>query len=192
MPCIDPTLVARQAPRPVRTGARALRAASVVLLMTLGACSLLPPAKEGARPPAGSEGRPTPTAPTAPTAPAGPHGAVKLPAPRTPQSWADARRQAAERLVAANPDMTYMGKPPILLLAIPVMTIDLNADGSIRQITVMRHPSQARDTVQLATQAIQRAAPFGDVSRLPKPWRFNETFLFKEDRKFKPMTLDQP
>ena len=39
--------------------------------------------------------------------------------------------------------------------------------------------------------AIRRAAPFGDVSKLPKPWKFNETFLFNADRKFKPMTLDQ-
>jgi hypothetical protein len=29
------------------------------------------------------------------------------------------------------------------------------------------------------------------VSRLPKPWKFNETFLFNDQRKFKPMTLDQ-
>ena len=55
----------------------------------------------------------------------------------------------------------------------------------------MRKPSQALDTVELAKQAIRRAAPFGDVSKLPKPWKFNETFLFNEQRKFKPMTLDQ-
>jgi len=36
-----------------------------------------------------------------------------------------------------------------------------------------------------------RAAPFGDVSALPKPWKFTETFLFNKERKFKPMTLDQ-
>ena len=67
----------------------------------------------------------------------------------------------------------------------------LNADGSIRRIEVMRYPGQARDTVQLAIQAIRNAAPFGDVSKLPKPWRFNETFLFNDARKFKPMTLDR-
>ena len=116
---------------------------------------------------------------------------VKLPPPRASRNWAEVRRQAAERLVAANPEGSYMGKPPFMLLAIPVMTVELNADGSVRQVSVMRHPSQARDTVQLAIQAIHRAAPFGDVSKLPKPWRFNETFLFKEDRKFKPMTLDR-
>ena len=33
-------------------------------------------------------------------------------------------------------------------------------------------------------------APFGNVSRMPEPWRFTETFLFNDDRLFKPRTLD--
>jgi hypothetical protein len=37
---------------------------------------------------------------------------------------------------------------------------------------------------------VRRAAPYGDVSRVPKPWKFVETFLFDEHRKFKPRTLD--
>jgi hypothetical protein len=117
--------------------------------------------------------------------------AIKLPPPDAPRNWADARLQAAKRMVAANPDMTYTGKPPEMLLAIPVMTIELNGDGTVRNIAVMRYPSQARETVTMAMAAIKRAAPFGDVSKLPKPWKFNETFLFDDQRKFKPMTLDQ-
>ena len=93
--------------------------------------------------------------------------------------------------MAANPQGTYTGKPPDILLAIPVLTIELNADGSIRRIEVMRYPRQAKDTVDTAIAAVRRAAPFGDVSRLPKPWKFNETFLFNDQRKFKPMTLDR-
>ena len=98
--------------------------------------------------------------------------------------------QAAERMVAANPDITYVGKVPDQLLAIPVLEIELNADGTIRRIDVMRAPRQAQDTVQIAIDAVRRAAPFGDISRLPKPWKFTETFLFNDDRKFKPRTLD--
>jgi hypothetical protein len=104
---------------------------------------------------------------------------------------AEVRQQAARRLVAANPQGTYTGKPPDILLAIPVLTVELNADGSVRRIEVMRYPRQARDTVDMAIAAVRRAAPFGDVSRLPKPWKFNETFLFNDQRKFKPMTLDR-
>lgn len=114
-----------------------------------------------------------------------------LGAPTPSRSMAEVRQQAARRLVAANPQGTYTGKPPDILLAIPVLTIELNADGSIRRIEVMRYPRQAKDTVDTAIAAVRRAAPFGDVSRLPKPWKFNETFLFNDQRKFKPMTLDR-
>lgn len=106
------------------------------------------------------------------------------------RSWNDVRAQAARRLVAANPGITYDGAVPDPLLAIPVLEIELNADGSIRKIDVLRVPRQAQDTVQIAIDAVRRAAPFGDVSRLPKPWKFSETFLFNDDRKFKPRTLD--
>ena len=93
--------------------------------------------------------------------------------------------------MAANPHITYGGAVPDPLLAIPVLEIELNADGSVRNIEVMRMPTQARETVQIAIDAVRRAAPFGDVSRLPKPWKFSETFLFNDDRKFKPRTLDR-
>ncbi len=186
MPCVD-SMVAWPA-----GGRRLMRALLAALPLVLAACGPVKKAPE-----------PTPSAPT-PAKPGGPapvQGAtsvksakgqfIKLPPPETPASWADARQQAARRLVAANPDITYMGKPPDILLAIPVMSIELHADGSIRRIAVMRYPSQARDTVETAMAAIRRAAPFGDVSRLPKPWKFNETFLFNDARHFKPMTLDQ-
>ena len=115
---------------------------------------------------------------------------LRLAAPGPVKNWSEVRRQAAQRMVAANPDGTYLGVVPDALLAIPVLEIELNGDGSIRKIEVMRLPRQAKDTTQLAMDAVRRAAPFGDVSRLPKPWRFTETFLFNDDRKFKPRTLD--
>ena len=97
---------------------------------------------------------------------------------------------AARRIVAANPNRTYMGEVPEPLLAIPVLEMELNADGSLRRVDVLRHPTQANDTTQLAIDAVRRASPFGDVSRLPKPWKFTEVFLFDDDRRFKPRTLD--
>jgi hypothetical protein len=92
--------------------------------------------------------------------------------------------------VDTNPDRTFTGPVPQPLLAIPVLEVELNADGSVRRISVQRQPSQARDTVQLAIDAVQRAAPFGDVSHLPRPWKFSEVFLFRDDRRFKPRALD--
>ena len=162
----------------------------VVGLVSLSGCAGLhwqePAPEPTPAPPTASKHLPDSTVPAA--VPVGP---VKLAAPDTPRDWTHARRQAAERLVAANPHLAYGDRTPDVLLAIPVMSIELNADGSVRRIEVMRYPKQARDTVKLAIEAIRNAAPFGNVSRLPKPWRFNETFLFNDHRKFKPMTLDR-
>ena len=56
--------------------------------------------------------------------------------------------------------------------------IDLNGDGSVRHIKVVREPQNEPQTAQNAIDAVMRAAPFPDVTNLPKPWRFNETFLY--------------
>ena len=98
--------------------------------------------------------------------------------------------RAAHRLVEANPDHSYTGPVEEPLLGIPVLQIDLQPDGRVQKITVLRHAHEARDTSRLAEEAVRRAAPFGDVTHLPKPWRFTETFLFDEQRRFKPRTLD--
>jgi protein TonB len=115
---------------------------------------------------------------------------VTLPAPPRARNWDEFRRQAALRLVAANPQHSYTGAVPEPLLAIPVLEIELERDGHVRHIKVLRYPTQALDTVQIAIDAVRRAEPFGDVSRLPRPWTFAEVFLFDDDRRFKPRTLD--
>jgi len=148
----------------------ARRIAAMTLVVLLAGCgSLFTPA-------------PPPPPPGAPV--------VKLPDPNSARNWSELRLQAARRIVSANPTLTFTGVPQDPLLAIPVLEIELNADGSIRRIEVLREPRQARDTTQIAIDAVRRAAPFGDVSRLPRPWKFSETFLFNDDRRFKPRTLD--
>lgn len=190
MPCVDASST-----RPALADA-CLLAALLGAALALSACQT-PPGTSVASAGKGTASAATESAarsdaPRTQASPGAKRPEVHLPPPQTPRSWSEARQQAARRLVAANPEGTYMDKPPALLLAIPVMTVELHADGSVRNISVMRYPSQARDTVNLAIAAIYRAAPFGDVSKLPKPWRFNETFLFNDERKFKPMTLDLP
>ena len=159
--------------------------AGIAGLSLMAGCAATSSGEAPAKPSAAPSARPA--AVPAPTV----AGGVALPPPGAVRNWSEVRLQAAKRLVAANPQMTYMGDVPEPLLAIPVLEIELHADGSIRHIDVMRKPTQALDTIKLATDAVYRAAPFGDVSRLPKPWRFTETFLFSDDRKFKPRTLDQ-
>ena len=154
------------------------RWAGVAALLAGGCSSPMPPPPPPAAKPVVATPRPVPPKPAVAAAPAA-------------RNWDDFKRQAAQRMVAASPNGSYMGPVPDVLLAIPVIEIELNADGSVRSTKVMRTPTQATDTIQLAMDAVRRAAPFGDVSRLPKPWKFTETFLFDEDRRFKPMILDQ-
>lgn len=115
---------------------------------------------------------------------------VKLAPPASPRSEAALRLQLAQRLIDAHPDSSYTSTPPERLLAIPVLEIDLNADGSVRDIKVLRKPTTGNQATVLAIAAVRRAAPYGDVSRLPKPWRVVETFLFDDHLRFKPRTLD--
>ncbi len=125
----------------------------------------------------------TPAAAPAPrTAPA--------PYTRPAQTVDEYQRQIAARLIAANPGITYLTPALDPLLAIPVLELEVNADGSVRRIGVIRTPTQATDTVRIAIDALRRAAPFGDVTHVPGPWKFTEVFLFDEDRRFKPRILD--
>lgn len=179
----------RQDPAPL-TG-RPLRGLALVVL--LAGCSA-PPRPVAPPPPAPVAAPKPPVVETRPSVPAAPpaHGpaAPKLPPPTASRTHDELRRQAALRLVAANPDRVYAGTVPAILLAIPVLEVELHGDGSIRKIDVLRRPGQAPETLQLAIDALHRAAPFGDVSRLPRPWKFSETFLFNDERRFKPRTLD--
>ena len=129
-------------------------------------------------------------APAASSAPAPAVARVVLGAPAAARSWDEFKRQAARRMVAATPGGTYMGKPPEPLLAIPVLEVEFSADGSVRNVKVLRTPTQAQDTTQLAIDAVRRGAPYGDMSRLAKPWKYTEVFLFDDQRRFKPRTLD--
>ncbi|MGN6526088.1 MAG: hypothetical protein ACTHL8_06845 [Burkholderiaceae bacterium] len=172
MPSTDDA--ARRVPSPVSHRLR--RVAAWLGLCSLAACHTTPPV-------AGSH------AAAAPPAPSG-HAAAGSSQQRPATSMDEYRLRAAHRLVAANPKITYLEPAPDPLLAIPVIEVEVNADGSVRHMTVMRVPTQAQDTVRIALAAIERAAPFGDATHCPKPWKFTEVFLFDDDRRFKPRSLD--
>jgi hypothetical protein len=170
---------------------RAARGLGLGALLALAGCSgprtPVPPLST-TQPPGPAPSTASPEVPS--KAPGQPEPLVLEP-PKPVRTAVELRLQAAYRLIVANPDRVYMGEVPEPLLAIPVLEVELYSDGRIKQIHVLRKPGQALDTVQLAIDAVHRAAPFGDVSRMPKPWKFSETFLFNDQRRFKPRTLDQ-
>ena len=194
----------------------AAASAGVLALVTLLlGCAGQPTAAPSAAPPtatpAPAPARPTPmSARPAPAAAVTPPVAAETPAPTTGSSAVDLgpkvslppataarnmdefKKMAARRMVAASPKASYMGKPPPMLFGIPILEIELNADGSVRQIGVVRPPANpvAAHTLEYAKEAVRRGAPYGDMSKLPKPWRWTEVFLFNEQNQFKPRSLD--
>ena len=163
----------------VRAPGRLRSLAAWLGLCALSACQA--PAPQTARTPS-----PAPALPRVMPAPAPAPAPYVRPA-RTDDEY---KRQMGLRLVAANPKITYTARAPDVLLAIPILEVEVNADGSVRHISVVRTPTQATDTVQIAIDAVRRAAPFGDVTQVPRPWKFMQVFLFDDDRRFKPKVLD--
>ena len=137
------------------------------------------PAPSAARPPAS----------TFPAPPSSPRY-IDLGPAAAPRTMAELQLQFARRLVAAHPDTSYTTAAPGRLLAIPVIEVELDAYGHVRRIDVVRKPSTGDAATVLAIAAIRRAAPYGNLSRLPRPWRLTEVFLFDDQLRFKPRTLE--
>jgi hypothetical protein len=160
--------------------ARTVRWAFVAAVVTLAGCASkpLPPHTPAA---------PTTTAPGPAVVPqAAPPVVSGLPAVRT---WAEYRRRAAQMIMAANSGAVSSGKLQDPLYGIPVVQIQLNPDGSIRNLDFMRQSKVGPETNNLALQAVRRITSFGPVSNLPQPWQFNETFLYNDGLKFQLRTI---
>lgn len=209
MPCTETAVLRQPVVRQAVT-----RWGPCVTLALLAGCSSSPapaPAPVPVAVPANAPARPTASPSPAAPQPPGPGGAapssaraapppaqaavrtpryVTLGPPATPRNAHELRLQFAQRLVAAHPDTTYTARAPERLLAIPVLEVEFNADGSVRRIEVLRKPTTGNEATQLAIAAVQRAAPYGNLARLPKPWKVVETFLFDDELRFKPRTLD--
>lgn len=117
---------------------------------------------------------------------AAPPAVSGLPAVRT---WAEYRRRAAQMIMAANSSAVASGKLQDPLYGIPVVQIQLNPDGTIRNLDFMRQSKVGPETNNLALQAVRRITSFGPVSNLPGPWQFNETFLYNDALKFQLRTI---
>lgn len=105
------------------------------------------------------------------------------------RNWEEYKLRAARRIHEQSTGQTFDGPLPDPLQSIPVLQVQLNRDGSIRNIVVLRTPRFAPQTVEMAMAAIRRAAPFEPVGHLPQPWQFSETFLYNDDLKFQLRTI---
>ncbi|MEJ2803913.1 hypothetical protein WAE61_18670 [Comamonadaceae bacterium PP-2] len=174
---------------------RALAVSVPVLLVLLAGCSTveLPAWSPDGQPAAGTAAAAAPEAPRTLSAGAvvtpgdGVSRSATLPPDNQPpaRNWTEYRLRAADRINRANPQGLYDGDLPSVFQAIPVLRVHLTADGDVSRVDVAREPGQSPETVQIATDAIYRAAPFGSTAQLPQPAQFTETFLFNSQLKFR-------
>ena len=104
-------------------------------------------------------------------------------------NWAEYRRRAAQLILAANPGASFTGEQPPQWYGIATVTLSFNADGSLRNVDLMRRSSISPEVNGMAVDAARRVGSFGPVSNLPQPWQFNETFLYNTDKLFQLDTI---
>ncbi|MGE0331010.1 MAG: hypothetical protein AB7P37_09965 [Ramlibacter sp.] len=153
------------------------------LLAVLAGCTSRPLPSDAPPPAAGpapATPMPGPAAPVPPTAPA-----AQAPA----RSWDEYKVRAARRIMQTSVGETFTGPIPERLQSIPVVQVELNRDGSVRNVSVLRVPKFSPQTLQMAMNAVRRAGPFEPVGHLPRPWQYSETFLYNDDLKFQIRSL---
>jgi hypothetical protein len=121
----------------------------------------------------------------------GPRSDTLCSGPRWRRNWDEFRQQAARRLV--QPPRRHLHRPRARALA-----GDPGARGraQCRRQRAPRAgapppaPGPRHHAAGHRRRAPRRALRL-DVSRLPHPWKWAEVFLFDDDRRFKPRTLDK-
>lgn len=169
--------------------------AAWALALVLGLAATLPAAAQNTAKPESSAAPKAPAAQKPPAPPKAQPAQKPAPAAKAPavaRNIEEFKKMAARRMVDANPAVTYKGKPQQMLFGIPILEIELNDDATVKNISVVRPPANesAAGTVDIAMEAIRKAAPYGDISRLPKPVKWTEVFLFNDKKQFKPRSLE--
>jgi protein TonB len=164
--------------------------ASVVTALAVG-CGSSPPAPTAAPAPAASASAPAASAPPAAagrSTGAGPRLAARDPAL---EQW---KRQAAERIHAANAPQLFEGRPHHLLQGVIVVDVTVDRSGKVTRSKIVRSPGITRlNNVVLAS--LKTASP------LPAPppaivktgaITYSETWLFTNDSRWRLRTLTLP
>ncbi|MGA8515650.1 MAG: hypothetical protein WB821_12880 [Burkholderiaceae bacterium] len=170
----------------------AIKFIAIALVSVFAGCAIKPPPPRPSPPPP-----PVAAALPPPVAYVPPPPVYVPPPPAAPvvysmplvNNMAEYRRRAARLIMEANAGTVAAGKLQDPLRGIPVVSLQLNADGSIRNLDFLRQSQVAPETNNLAIQAIRRVANFGPIHNLPGPWQFNETFLYNDSLKFQLRTV---
>ena len=97
--------------------------------------------------------------------------APALPAPPEPSAAADERAyraDAARHVYRAYASRVFKGKLPPMMYAVMITDTELDADGTVRSVTVARPPAAAKEVTPWVLALIRGASPF------PAPRQFGE------------------
>lgn len=133
--------------------------------------------------------------------PAGPVARAPAPAPapratttnpRVSQAT-DARAyrvDGARAIYATFPDSIFKGKLPPLLYAIVVVETELDANGNVRAVNMLRVPSHAPEVTARVRDMIRQASPLPAPVRLGSV-RYTDTWLVDKSGRFQLDTLTE-
>lgn len=148
-----------------------MRKTACLLLLLLGACATQEPAPSAL-----------------PTADASqPRRAVP---PVTSTNIDAYKREVAQRIVSAS-EHVYDGPIQPMLKSIVVLDITIDRRGRLAAVTV-RRSNGFRDLENRALESVRRAAPFAPppaLGRRDASVRYLETFLFRDDGRFRVRSL---
>jgi protein TonB len=169
--------------------------AAVALVVVVAAgCGSSPPAPAAGSAPAASAPVAAAPAASAPSAASGSTmGAGPRLAPRDPalEQW---KRQAAERIHAANAPQLFEGRPHHLLQGVIVVDVTVDRSGKVTRSRIVRSPGIAR-LDGMVQASLKNASPLpAPPAALVKTGAitYSETWLFTNDSKWRLRTLTLP
>jgi protein TonB len=167
-----------------------LPAALAILAATVAGCGSAPPSQAPTASAPAPIVTPAPVviAPSPAPSSGGPRLAVRDPAL---EQW---KRQAAERIHAANSKQLFEGRPHHLLQGVIVVDVTVDRSGQVTRTKIVRSPGIARLN-NMVQASLKTASP------LPAPpaalvktgaMTYSETWLFTNDSKWRLRTLTLP
>jgi hypothetical protein len=93
------------------------------------------------------------------------------------------RIDAARHIYAKYPDKIYPGKLPPMVHAVVVLEMNVDANGQLQNINLLRTPSHAPDVTASVQEMIRRASPMPVPARLGGA-RFTEIWLVDKSGRF--------
>ncbi|QTN25882.1 hypothetical protein HZ992_09585 [Rhizobacter sp. AJA081-3] len=100
------------------------------------------------------------------------------------------RQDGARAIYAAYPDSIYKGKLPPLLYAVAVVETELDANGNVRDVRMVRAPTHAPEVTAKIRELIRKASPLPAPARMGTT-RYTDVWLFDKSGKFQLDTLTE-